>query len=214
MASASARITTSPARAGTAGASAVAAMVRSPRDQRWPERARHNPRCAAIHGAHGDERQHDQAQRGEGEQRDVRGSWRASGYHASPACCRRRLPLRQETPRGRRRRAHQARRCEGEALARELGLQQAQGLPVVDVVPAGHVDDRHTDLGGALDGEAINLRRAPGNVRRTRARAAATGRSACSRRRAPGSAPRHPRRRGARRRRRAGSTAARSGCRH
>ena len=39
---------------------------------------------------------------------------------------------------------------ERQPLAGQLGFEQTQGLPVVDVVPARHIDDRHADLGSAL----------------------------------------------------------------
>jgi len=48
--------------------------------------------------------------------------------------------------------------------ARELSLQQMQGLRVIDVVPARNIDARNIDLGCTLHREAMDVRCAPGNV--------------------------------------------------
>ena len=69
-------------------------------------------------------------------------------------------------------------------VARQLGLQHAEGMPVVDVVPARHGDDRQADLARALERQVVHRRCSTDVLEQ--AHAAATGRSACSRRRYAG----------------------------
>ena len=53
---------------------------------------------------------------------------------------------------------------ERERLAGQFRLQQREGVRVIDVVPARHIDHRHADLGRALDRCLVHRGRAPGNV--------------------------------------------------
>src|SRR5262245_45776262 len=50
-----------------------------------------------------------------------------------------------------------------EGLAREFRLQQPQRVLIVDVVPLRYIHDRELDLARAVEREAVDLRRAPGD---------------------------------------------------
>ena len=77
-----------------------------------------------------------------------------------PRACR----VRQMRARRGRGRAVQSARREGRRPPGKLRQQQRKRARIVDVVPAGHVDDRQPDLAGARDGAGVHLRGAPGNV--------------------------------------------------